>query len=211
MALDRETLHAALATRHGAARQAKFDAARVAVCGLGGLGSNVAVALARAGVGHLHLIDFDAVEPTNLNRQQYTVDQVGVAKAHALRANIAAINPYCDVEAEAVRITPENIASLLAGDDIVCEAFDGAEQKAMLVSGVMQALPGKPVVAASGMSGLGSANDITTTRVTRSLYVCGDRATDVSDGLGLYGARVLVCAAHQATMVLRLIDGLENP
>ena len=211
MALDRETFRAALVARHGADRQTKFEAARVAVCGLGGLGSNVAIALARAGVGHLHLLDFDRVEPSNLNRQQYAAAQVGLPKADALRANIAAINPFCDVVAETVRVTPENLAALLASDDIVCEAFDRAEAKAMLVSGVLETFPEKPVVAASGMSGLASANTIATRRVAKHLYLCGDGATDVDDDLGLYGARVLVCAAHQATMILRLIDGAKEP
>ena len=211
MAIDRDTFRAALAERHGAARQAKFEAARVAVCGLGGLGSNVAITLARAGVGRLHLIDFDRVEPSNLNRQQYAAAQVGLPKAEALRANIAAVNPFCDVVAEAVRVTEANLAALLAEDDVVCEAFDRAEAKAMLVSGVLEAFPGKPIVAASGMSGLASANAISTRRVAKRLYVCGDGETDSGDGLGLYGARVLVCAAHQATMILRLIDGAEEP
>ena len=211
MTLDRETFRAALVARHGADRQAKFEAARVAVCGLGGLGSNVAIALARAGVGHLHLLDFDRVEPSNLNRQQYAATQVGLPKAEALRANLAAINPFCDVIAETVRVTPENLAALLASDDIVCEAFDRAEAKAMLVSGVLETFPKKPVVAASGMSGLASANAITTRRVSKRLYLCGDGVTDVDDNLGLYGARVLVCAAHQATMILRLIDGAKEP
>ena len=211
MALDRETFRSALVARHGAARQAKFETARVAVCGLGGLGSNVSIALARAGVGHLHLIDFDRVEPSNLNRQQYAAAQVGLPKAEALRANLAAINPFCDVVAETVRVTQENLATLLANDDIICEAFDRAEAKAMLVSGVLEAFPEKPVVAASGMSGLASANAITTRRVSKRLYLCGDGATDVDDNLGLYGARVLVCAAHQATMILRLIDGTNEP
>ncbi|MBQ6008482.1 MAG: sulfur carrier protein ThiS adenylyltransferase ThiF [Kiritimatiellae bacterium] len=209
--MDRETFRAALVARHGAERQAKFEAARVAVCGLGGLGSNVSIALARAGVGHLHLIDFDRVEPSNLNRQQYAAAQVGLPKAEALRANLAAVNPFCDVMAETVRVTSENLAALLTDDDIVCEAFDRAEAKAMLVSGVLEAFPEKSVVAASGMSGLASANAITTRRLSKRLYLCGDGTTDVDDGLGLYGARVLVCAAHQATMILRLIDGTEEP
>ena len=81
----------------------------------------------------------------------------------------------------------------------------------MLVSGVLETFPEKPVVAVSGMSGLASANAITTRRVSKRLYLCGDGATDVDDNLGLYGARVLVCAAHQATMILRLIDGAEEP
>ena len=210
MAPDRETFRAALAARHGEARQSRFEAASVAVCGLGGLGSNIAIALARAGVGRLHLLDFDVVEPSNLNRQQYAAAQVGMAKADALRENIAAVNPYCRTTAERVRVTPENLAALLAGDDVVCEAFDRAEQKAMLVSGVMEAFPDKPVVAASGMAGLCSANAIRTRRVARRLYVCGDLVADVDDGQGLYGARVLVCAAHQATMVLRLLAGEEE-
>ena len=210
-ALDRDTFRAALVARHGAERQTKFEAARVAVCGLGGLGSNIAIALARADVGRLHLVDFDRVEPSNLNRQQYAAAQVGLPKAEALRANIAAVNPFCDVVAETVRVTEANLAALLADDDIVCEAFDRADAKAMLVSGVLEAFPEKFVVAASGMSGLGSANDISTRRVSRRLYVCGDFSTDSGDGLGLYGARVLVCAAHQATMILRLIDGAEEP
>ena len=209
--IDRETFHAALEARHGAGLQAKFDAARVAVCGLGGLGSNVAIALARAGVGLLHLVDFDRVEPSNLNRQQYAAAQVGLTKAEALKANIAAVNPYCEVVAEAVRVTPDNIEALFSGDDIVCEAFDRAEEKAMLVSGVLERLPGKAVVAASGMAGLESANSISTRRVAKRLYVCGDGAADVADGKGLYGARVAVCAAHQATMILRLIAGEEEP
>ena len=207
MTPDRETFFAALVSRHGADRQAKFSAARVAVCGLGGLGSNVAIALARAGVGHLHLIDFDRVEPSNLNRQQYFASQVGMAKADALRENIAAINPYCEVVAETLRIEAGNVSSLLANDDIVCEAFDRAETKAMLVSEVMEAFPEKPVVAASGMAGLESANRIATRRVSKRLYVCGDFVADVDDGQGLYGARVLVCAAHQATAVLRILAG----
>ncbi len=210
MTPDSETFHAALAARHGAERQAKFDAAKVAVCGLGGLGSNVAITLARAGVGHLHLIDFDRVEPSNLNRQQYFASQVGMAKADALRENIAAINPYCEVVAETLRIEAGNVRSLLADDDIVCEAFDRAEAKAMLVSGVMEAFPEKPVVAASGMAGLGSANAIRTKRVSKRLWVCGDFVADVDDGQGLYGARVLVCAAHQATAILRMISGEEE-
>ncbi len=211
MALDRNTFRDALVARHGADRQAKFEAAHVAVCGLGGLGSNVSITLARAGVGHLHLIDFDRVEPSNLNRQQYAAAQVGLPKAEALRANLAAINPFCDVVAETVRVTDENLAALLADDDIVCEAFDRAEAKAMLVSGVLETFPEKSVVAASGMSGLASANAIATRRVSKRLYLCGDGVTEVDDNLGLYGARVLVCAAHQATMILRLIDGAEEP
>ena len=172
--VTKEAFYQALASKHGAALQAKFAAARVAVCGLGGLGSNVAIALARAGVGSLHLIDFDRVALTNLNRQQYAVSQIGRLKAEALRENLAAVNPFCEVHAEALRVTPENVPSLFEGDDVVCEAFDSAEAKAMLVNGVLAAYPGKPLVAASGMAGIGSPNDIRTRKVGKRFFLCGD-------------------------------------
>ena len=202
----------ALEERHGQALQAKFDAGRVAICGLGGLGSNVAVALARAGVGFLHLIDFDRVDLTNLNRQQYTVDQLGRYKTEALAELLGRIAPYCDLRTDTVRLTQENLADLLAEDHIICEAFDKPEAKAMLVSGVLERFPQKPLVAASGMAGLGSANTIRTRRAFGRLYLCGDGTSDLSGGgPGLVSARVAVCAAHQANMILRLLAGETEP
>ena len=207
----REEMYQALEERHGAALQAKFEAGRVAVCGLGGLGSNVAIALARAGVGRLHLIDFDRVDLTNLNRQQYTVDQLGMCKTEALAKTLGRIAPYCTIETDTVRVTEENLAALLAEDHIICEAFDRPEAKAMLVSGVLERFPEKALVAASGMAGLGSANTIRTRRAFGRLYLCGDETSDVSGALGLVSARVAVCAAHQANMILRLLAGETEP
>lgn len=201
----------ALEERHGPALQARFEAGRVAVCGLGGLGSNVAIALARAGVGQLHLMDFDRVDLTNLNRQQYLVDQLGRYKTEALAETLERVAPYCMVRTDTVRVTEENLPALLEEDDIVCEAFDRPEAKAMLVSGVLERFPEKALVAASGMAGLGSANAIRTRRAFGRLYLCGDEASDVADGLGLVSARVAVCAAHQANMVLRLLAGETEP
>ena len=211
MVPTREEMHLALVQRHGQALQAKFDAGRVAICGLGGLGSNVAIALARAGVGFLHLIDFDRVDLSNLNRQQYTVDQLGMYKTDALAELLGQIAPYCDLRTDRVEITEENLPDLLAEDDIICEAFDRPEAKAMLVSGVLERFPEKPLVAASGMAGLGSANTIRTRRAFGRLYLCGDETSDSAGGLGLVSARVLVCAAHQAHMVLRLLAGETDP
>ena len=211
MTPTREEMRRALEARHGAELQARFDAGRVAVCGLGGLGSNVAIALARAGVGHLHLIDFDRVDLSNLNRQQYTAGQLGQYKTDALRDTLGQIAPYCAVRTDTLRVTEENLADLLAEDEIICECFDRAEAKAMLVSGVLERFPEKPLVAASGMAGLGSANAIRTRRAFGRLYLCGDETSDSAGGLGLVSARVLVCAAHQAHMVLRLLAGETDP
>ncbi len=135
---SREEMLAALVERQGAENVAKLQAATVAVCGLGGLGSNVAIALARAGVGKLILIDFDCVDVTNLHRQQYKASQVGVAKAVALPENLREIAPYIELESHQVRVTEENVMELVGKADIVVEAFDNAEAKAMLVNAVLE-------------------------------------------------------------------------
>ena len=208
---SREEMRAALTERHGAERQAKFENASVAVCGLGGLGSNVAVSLARAGVGHLHLIDFDRVDISNLNRQQYFPDQLGMYKTEALTQTLTRIAPYIRITSDTVKLTEENIPDLLGSYGIICEAFDRADQKAMLCNCVLERLPEKYLVAASGMAGLDSSNRIVTRRLSKRFYLCGDGTSDVADGLGLISARVAVCAAHEAAMILRIISGEYEP
>lgn len=208
---SREVMREALNIRHGEDLQNKISAARVAVCGLGGLGSNIAIALARAGVGHLHLIDFDRVDLTNLNRQQYAVGQLGQYKTDALRETLSLVSPYCDVTCDTIQVTEETLPDLLRNEDYICEAFDRAEAKAMLVSGVLEHFPEKYLVAGSGLAGLGSANTIQTRRVSKRFYLCGDGTSDSSVGLGLVASRVLVCAAHEANMILRLIAGETEP
>ena len=208
---SREVMREALNIRHGEDLQNKISAAHVAVCGLGGLGSNIAIALARAGVGHLHLIDFDRVDLTNLNRQQYAVGQLGQYKTDALRETLSLVSPYCDVTCDTIKVTEENLPDLLKTEDYICEAFDRAEAKAMLVSGVLEHFPEKYLVAGSGLAGLGSANTIQTRRISKRFYLCGDGTSDSSVGLGLVASRVLVCAAHEANMILRLIAGEREP
>ena len=208
---SREVMREALNIRHGEDLQNKISAARVAVCGLGGLGSNIAIALARAGVGHLHLIDFDRVDLTNLNRQQYAVGQLGQYKTDALRETLSLVSPYCDVTCDTIQVTEENLPDLLKTEDYICEAFDRAEAKALLVSGVLEHFPEKYLVAGSGLAGLGSANTIQTRRISKRFYLCGDGTSDSSVGLGLVASRVLVCAAHEANMILRLIAGETEP
>ena len=195
----------ALSDRHGDVLQNKISSTKVAICGLGGLGSNIAIALARAGIGKLILIDFDRVDITNLHRQQYKVSQVGMYKTEALRDNLAEINPYLETEIQTVCVTEENAKELLKDCHIICEAFDNAECKAMLTNLVLEEMPDKYIVTASGMAGLDSANLIKTRKVSKRFYLCGDEISDASDGIGLVSSRVMLCAAHQAHTVLRII------
>ena len=195
----------ALTERHGNELQQAFSTAVVAICGLGGLGSNIAIALARAGIGKLILIDFDRVDITNLHRQQYKADQIGMYKTDALADNLREIAPYIELEAHTERITEENAVTLLKDADIICEAFDDAECKAMLTNTVLSELPDKYLVAASGMAGMGVTNSIKTRRITSKFYLCGDETSEVSENIGLVAPRVALCAAHQALTVLRIL------
>ena len=195
----------ALTERHGKELQQAFSSATVAVCGLGGLGSNIAISLSRAGIGKLILIDFDRVDITNLHRQQYKADQIGMYKTVALAENLKETAPYISLEIHTERITEDNAVTLLQGADIICEAFDDAECKAMLTNTILSELPDKYLVAASGMAGMGMTNSIKTRKVTSRFYLCGDETSELSDGIGLVAPRVALCAAHQAHTVLRIL------
>ena len=199
----KEQLDQALIKRHSAETQELLSRGRVAVAGLGGLGSNVASALARIGVGHLHLIDFDRVDLTNLNRQQYFLEHVGMYKTDALRSQLLKINPWLD-------ITTDCVQELFLGEDIICEAFDDPEAKSTLVCGILEHFPEKKLVAASGLAGYESSNIIRTRRVSRNFYLCGDESTEAVYGKGLMAPRAALCAAHEANMITRLLMGEED-
>jgi sulfur carrier protein ThiS adenylyltransferase len=176
----------------------------VGIAGAGGLGSNVAVALARAGIGCLVIADFDRIEPSNLNRQQYFVDQVGERKVEALRENLLAINPYSLYEIHDIRITRRNAATIFGRIDVLVEAFDRAEAKEMLIEASLAKFPGRPIVAASGLAGYGSNSRIHTRRMG-NLYICGDEETQPIKGISPMAPRVALVAAMQANLVVELL------
>jgi sulfur carrier protein ThiS adenylyltransferase len=206
----REELESLLTARHSPGVHARVKKGLVAVAGLGGLGSAVAIALARTGVGGMILADFDVVEPSNLNRQQFFLEQTGMRKTEALAANLRRINPFVEVTTHSVEVTAGNAPVLFAGADIVVEAFDRAEAKAMLIDTVLRTMPGVPVVAASGLAGFGPAARIATRCRAKDLYVVGDEVSEAGPGEGLMAPRVGVAAHHQANAVLRLLLG-EDP
>lgn len=207
---DREELEALMAARHTPGVHARLKQACVGIAGVGGLGSSVAVALARIGVGRLIIADFDVVEPSNLNRQQYFIDQIGCLKVEALADNLARINPYIRVEAHPLLLTPDNIPELFAPCQVVVEAFDRADMKAMLVDTALTALPEATVVAASGVAGYGPNDTISTRRVSRRLYLVGDGISEAKPGNGLMAPRVGVAAHHQANQAVRIILGEDQ-
>ena len=204
-----DELEALMVARHTPKVHEVLKRSVAGIAGLGGLGSSVAIALARVGIGRLVLADFDIVEPSNLNRQQYFIRQIGLHKTEALEENLKEVNPYVQVEAHCVRLTPENVAGIFGGVGVLVEAFDAAEEKAMLIECFGAAFPGTPIVAASGLAGHQASNTVVTRRAGRALYVVGDGASAAAPGLGLMAPRVGIAAHHQANAVLRLVLGEE--
>jgi sulfur carrier protein ThiS adenylyltransferase len=206
-----EELEALLVARHGPHVHERLRRGRVGIAGCGGLGSTVTVALARSGVGRLVLVDFDVVAPSNLNRQQYFVDQIGLPKVEALAANLARINPYVAIVRHQMRLGPADVARVFAGCDVVAECFDNPAAKADLAVAMRQHLPGVPLVAVSGIAGYGPATDIVSRRVLGNHFLVGDGVSAAQPGQGLLAPRVTVAAGHQANIVLRLLLGAISP
>ena len=196
----------ALAGRIGKDDACKLKNATVGIAGLGGLGSNIAVLLARTGVGRLVIADDDTLELSNIHRQCYPLDSIGMKKTDAVEKEIAKVNPFCKIDKHDIRITKDNIG-IFSGCDVVCEAFDGADSKIMLIEKLSKM--DKKVVSGNGMAGKGPANSIVTRKVGNGLYICGDGVSDVKEEGSLMPSRVSVCAAHQANAVIRIILGLE--
>jgi sulfur carrier protein ThiS adenylyltransferase len=176
----------------------------VGIAGAGGLGSNVAFSLARAGVGRLVIADSDRIEPSNLNRQQYFVDQVGRVKVEALRESLLRVNPFSVYEIHNVRITRRNAAGIFRSVDVLVEAFDKAEAKEMLIEACLGRFPGRPIVAASGLAGYGKNRKLRARRLG-NLYICGDEESQCPAGVSPMAPRVGIVANMQANLVVELL------
>ena len=204
--ISRESYRRALAERIGREAADVLEGSTVGIAGLGGLGSNIALLLARSGVGRLVIADFDTVELSNIHRQGYPLSSIGMKKTDAVIQEIGRINPWCTVEKHDIRLDRDNV-SIFGGCDVVCEALDDAGQKIMLIESLSSM--GKRIVSGNGMAGMGDANSIVTRKVGNSLYICGDGSSDVKEIGSLSASRVAVCAAHQANAAIRLLLGME--
>ncbi len=176
----------------------------VGVAGAGGLGSNAAAALARAGVGRLILADFDCLEAPDLNRQYYFVDQIGRLKVEALAENLRRMNPFSRYDVHAVRVEPSNVAALFGEADLLIEAFDGADQKQMLIEAWLRLFPERPIIVGSGLAGYGG-NSALRQRELGRLYIIGDEESECDDCTAPMGPRVGAVAAMQANLAVELL------
>jgi sulfur carrier protein ThiS adenylyltransferase len=176
----------------------------VGIAGAGGLGSSVAVSLARAGIGKLIIVDFDRIEISNLNRQQYFWTQVGKVKVQALLENLRKINPFSEYVGFQRRITPKNVKTIFGKVDLLIEAFDRAGQKQMLIESWIAHFPDRPIIAASGLSGWGRNQKIRQRRVG-NLYICGDEESEPARGISPMAPRVGIVANMQANLAVELL------
>ena len=206
---EREVLRAMIASRNSPELNLALSKAVVGVAGLGGLGSNIALSLARVGVKKLVLADFDVVEPSNLNRQQYFVRHIGMQKTQALKELINDVNPFVEVETHDIFLDEKNVASVFGECEILCEAFDNVAGKAMILNEAGASLKDKKIIGASGMAGYFSSNLIKTIKFAKNVYLCGDLTNEAKIGQGLMAPRVAVCANHEANLAIRLLMGLE--
>jgi sulfur carrier protein ThiS adenylyltransferase len=174
----------------------------IGVAGCGGLGSNAAVALARAGVGKIILVDFDTVELSNLNRQYYFQQDIGSPKAEALKNHLLAINPAVTVVAYTAKVTSDNIVDLFSPAELLIEAFDTVDAKMMLIEQWMTLFPERGIVSGSGMAGVGHLDELHL-RKMGNLYICGDEKRDMSEGFS--AARVAIVANMQAETALNVL------
>ncbi|MCK5808601.1 sulfur carrier protein ThiS adenylyltransferase ThiF [bacterium] len=174
----------------------------IGIAGCGGLGSNAAVALVRAGIGKLTLVDFDTVELSNLNRQHYFQRDIGLAKVDALKNHLYAINPSVTLVTHNLKIDKDTITELFSSVDILIEAFDTVDAKMMLIEEWMTLFPDKPIVSGSGMAGVGNLDELRV-RKMGNLYICGDEKRDMSEGFS--AARVAIVANMQAETVISIL------
>lgn len=185
--------------------QQQLKEATVGIAGLGGLGSNVAVQLARSGVGRMVLADFDIVDPTNLNRQNYYLRHIGMKKSEAIKDVLLQINPYIELICHDVYLDQRNILEIFKDVNVLVEAFDQAENKSVILNEWLSQSQAKPIVCASGMGGTGTSNSIRTRRVGQRIYLAGDLKSEVTTETGVMAPRVAMTAAHQSNAVLRLL------
>jgi len=176
----------------------------VGIAGVGGLGSNCAIALARVGIGKLVIADYDVVSESNLNRQYFFSNQVGLLKVIALKETINKINTHTEVETHNIKLTATSIIEIYKSCDIIVEAFDSAEMKQIIIETVISKFPDKYIVSGIGMAGWGNNNIINTKRYDK-LYICGDGITEISETKAPLAPRVGIVANMQANQVLELL------
>ena len=199
-----------LEARHGREVQRRFKQATVGIMGIGGLGSAVVLSLAKIGIGRLIIADHDVVVLSNIHRQHYFIDQIGMKKTVALKKTLVRVNPFVSITALDIKLTEKNIPKLFGDVDVLVECLDDPAMKAQALRTVIQNLPETDYIGASGVAGYGDSNSIACRKIKDRIFIVGDGTSDARDSSGLFAPRVGIAAHHQANQVVRLILGLKE-
>lgn len=181
----------------------------IGIAGAGGLGSNCAVALVRSGIKKIVIADFDIVEESNLNRQYYFSNQIGMLKVDAIKDNLLSITREIEIDTRNIKLDADNICNIFKHCDIIVEAFDSAEMKQMLIENISEAFPSIPIIIGNGMAGWGNSNALITEQFG-NIYACGDQKSEISYKLPPLAPRVGIVANMQANQVLEILLNKEN-
>ena len=181
----------------------RLESVCVGIAGAGGLGSNVAAHLVRSGIRRLVVADFDHVAPSNLNRQFFFADQVGMQKVEALSINLFRINPEIEIKPLNLRLHNGNVNEVFEECQIIVEALDDARYKKMITEAFM--IDSRLLVCASGIGGWGNSDRITTRRLRDTFFLVGDGESEISASHPPTAAIVGLAAAKQADAVIEKI------
>lgn len=201
----KEHLEHLLKCRQGKSITEALKKSKVVICGCGGLGSNVAVSLARSGIGHIKLIDFDVVEPSNINRQCYFIKQIGEYKTNALKNIITEINPYINIVLKDIYLDENNIIDEVQGFQVILECFDNVKSKLMLIEKCSALLPETFIIGASGVAGYFDTDIIKIKKLGSNALVVGDFENEAGENTPLMAPRVAAVAAIQANETLKYL------
>jgi sulfur carrier protein ThiS adenylyltransferase len=187
----------------------RIQSLKIGIAGAGGIGSNCAGILVRCGFKRFMVVDFDRVEPSNLNRQMYLSSHIGKMKAECLKEILLSINPDVAIDFACERITKINAAGMFRDCDVVIEAFDNALSKAELFSVFLHS--GKLLVGVSGIGGIGNCGKIDILRVSSNVVIVGDRVSEVNDMVRPYAPRVMAASSMMADVILDfIVNGHKN-
>ena len=166
----------------------KIKNTKILIAGAGGVGSNAAMLLVRCGFEKITIIDYDELEPSNLNRQFFFNEQVGTLKVCGLKENLLKINHQATITIIKERLTVDNVNNLIKNQDIILEAFDD-------------------IIAVSGIAGIGNSDKIVIRKINNRFYMVGDFESDINLALPPLAPKVMIAAAKQVDIVLELVIG----
>ena len=205
-----EEFECLMMARHTPGVHQKVKKSVVGIAGLGGLGSSRCDRVGSDRGGNTHPGRFRCGGTFQSKPPTIFLHQIGMPKVEALQENLSKINPYVKVRLYNEKLDRNNVERIFKEADVVVEAFDRADEKAMLINAVSEKMPDKYIVAASGVAGYGDSNEIKTIRLSSKIFIVGDQETAAQPGMGLMAPRVGIAAHHQANIVLRILLGEEK-